>query len=219
MLRESDELYKNHRAFKEFAKQTDIKYLLWCVCDATQKFTLGLGGYGDFWWETYNSGIKETSNIPDIENITFEAHNAALSVNSKVETSKNNLSAADNFKSFIEQTRFSEQSEFYKIVYSALCLKAFGSAEYDILNLCNKLLPWLKCDTAENKYAVGEWERLNSPRSKHNMAQVGINRTVNALIDVGKKAQAKGLYSEALDSGLTNNTYIEKRLYLLKTMK
>ena len=30
--------------------------------------------------------------------------------------------------------------------------------------------------------------------------------------DIGKKAQAKGLYSEALNNGLTNNTYIEKRL-------
>lgn len=213
MLRKSDELYKNHRLFKEFATQTDTKYLLWCVCDATQKFTLEFGGYGDFWWEIYCSAIKKTSHISNIESVTFEVHNAALSINPKVEASKNNLCmVADNFKNFIERTETSKQSVFYKVVYSALCLKAFESAEYDILNLCDKLFPWLKCDFAESPYAVGEWERLNSPRSKHNMAQVGINRAINALIDVGKKTYARELYNEALNNRLTRNIYIEKRL-------
>ena len=44
------------------------------------------------------------------------------------------------------------------------------------------------------------------------MAQVSINRAINTFIDVGKKAQAKELYNEALKNGLTRNTYIEKRL-------
>ena len=61
-------------------------------------------------------------------------------------------------------------------------------------------------------YAVGEWERLNSERTHQNMARVGINRAVNAFIDVGKKEMAKVLYSESLKCGLPKNAYIEKRI-------
>ena len=73
-------------------------------------------------------------------------------------------------------------------------------------------MPFLKEKSFESEFAVGEWERLNAPRSRQNMAQVGINRAINTFIDVGKKAQAKELYNEALKNGLTRNTYIEKRL-------
>ena len=73
-------------------------------------------------------------------------------------------------------------------------------------------MPFLNEKSLESEFVVGEWERLNAPRSRQNMAQVGINRAINTFIDVGKKAQAKELYNEALKNGLTRNTYIEKRL-------
>ena len=106
----------------------------------------------------------------------------------------------------------SENESFYKLVYSSLVLKAFGDETCDILDLCNRILPFLKEDIPDSKYAVGEWERLIAPRSRQNMAQVGINRAINALIDVDRKSQAKELYNETLNNGLTRNTYIEKRL-------
>ena len=91
-------------------------------------------------------------------------------------------------------------------------LKAFGDEEYDILKLCNVILPWLKEESKDSIYAVGEWERLNSERTHQNMARVGINRAVNAFIDVGKKEIARVLYSESLKCGLPKNEYIEKRI-------
>lgn len=44
MLRNSDGLYKNHSEFAKFLSEKPSKYLLWLACDATQRFTLELGG-------------------------------------------------------------------------------------------------------------------------------------------------------------------------------
>jgi len=101
---------------------------------------------------------------------------------------------------------------FYKLVYSSCVLKAFGDEEYDILNLCHQVMPFLNEKSLESEFVVGEWERLNAPRSRQNMAQVGINRAINALIDVDKRETAKELYIEALNNGFNANKYIEGRI-------
>lgn len=161
----------------------------------------------------YAKAIDLNPETTDIERIVFDTHVAALSINPKVETSKSKLYLAkDNFEKFVKDSANPENKMFYKLVYSSLVLKGFGDEEYDIITLCNSIMPFLKEKSFESEFAVGEWERLNAPRSRQNMAQVGINRAINALIDVGKKTQAKELYNEALKNGLTRNTYIEKRL-------
>lgn len=211
--RKSEELYANHLNFCKMLDTMDSKYKFWSVCDATQRFTLELGGYGDFWWENYEKAVYLCPNIENIERIVFDTHAAALSINPKVETSKSRLYLAkDNFEQFVKRSAKLENEVFYKLVYSSLVLKGFGDEEYDILNLCHQVMPFLKEQSPDSEFAVGEWERLNATRSRQNMAQVGINRAINALIDVGKKTKARELYNEALNNGLTNNTYIEKRL-------
>ena len=213
MQRKSKELYANHLNFCKILDNMDSKYKFWSVCDATQRFTLELGGFGDFWWELYEKAVDLNPEITDIERIVFDTHVAAISINPKVETSKTRLYLSkDNFEKFVTNSANYENDGFYKLVYSSLVLKGFGDEEYDILNLCNSVMPFLKEKSPDSEFAVGEWERLNAPRSRQNMAQVGINRAINALIDVGKKAKARELYNEALNNGLTRNTYIEKRL-------
>lgn len=213
MQRKSEELYANHLNFCKLLDNMDSKYKFWSVCDATQRFTLELGGFGDFWWELYAKVIDLNPETTDIERIVFDTHVAAISINPKVDTPKSRLYLAkDNFEKFVKYSANPENEAFYKLVYSALVLKGFSDEEYDILNLCHQVVPFLKKKSFESEFVVGEWERLNSPRSRQNMAQVGINRAVNTFIDVGKKAQAKELYNEALKNGLTRNTYIEKRL-------
>ena len=213
MLRKPEELYANHLNFRKMLVTMDSKYKFWSVCDATQRFTLELGGYSDFWWRLYNEAVDSNPNTADIERIVFDTHVVAISINPKVETPKSRLYfAKDNFEQFVKDSINLENEAFYKLVYSSLVLKGFGNEEYDILNLCHQVMPFLKEKAPDNKFAVGEWERLNAPRSRQNMAQVGINRAINALIDVGKKTQAKELYNEALNNGLNRNTYIEKRL-------
>lgn len=213
MQRKSEELYANHIIFCKMLDTMDSKYKLWSVCDATQRFTLELGGNGDFWWDIYKNALNLNPNTTDIKRIVFDTHVAALSVNPKVEAPKSKLYLAkDNFEKFVMNSANSENEVFYKLAYSSLVLKAFGDEVCDILNLCNRIIPFLKEKAPDSVYAVGEWERLIAPRSRQNMAQVGINRAINALIDVDKKSQAKELYNEALNNGLTRNTYIEKRL-------
>lgn len=213
MQRKAEELYANHLRFCKMLDIMDSKYKFWSVCDATQRFTLELGGYGDFWWDIYKNALDLNPNTTDIERIVFDTHVAAISINLKVENPKSRLYLAkDNFEKFVMNSANSENEAFYKLVYSSHVLKVFGDEACNILNLCNRILPFLKENIPDSEYAVGEWERLNAPRSRQNMAQVGINRAINAFVDVGKKAQAKELYNEALNYGLTRNTYIEKRL-------
>lgn len=213
MQRKAEELYANHLRFCKMLDTMDSKYKFWSVCDATQRFTLELGGFSEFWWELYAKAIDLIPETTDIERIVFDTHVAAISINPKVVTPKSRLYLAkDNFEKFVKYSANPENEAFYKLVYSALVLKGFGDEEYDILNLCHQVVPFLKEKSLESEFVVGEWERLNSPRSRQNMAQVGINRAINTFIDVGKKAQAKELYNEALNYGLNRNTYIEKRL-------
>lgn len=213
MQRKSEELYANHLKFCKMLDTMDSKYKFWSVCDATQRFTLELGGNGDFWWELYKKAVDFNPKTTDIERIVFDTHVAAISINPKVETPKSKVYLAkDNFEKFVMNSENPENEAFYKLVYSSLVLKGFGDEKYDILNLCHQVMPFLKEKLPDSEYAVGEWKRLNAPRSRQNMSQVGINRAINALIDVGKKTKARELYNEALNNGLTNNTYIEKRL-------
>lgn len=213
MQRKSEELYTNHLKFCKMLDTMDSKYKFWAVCDATQRFTLELGGYGDFWWELYEKAVDINPETTNIERIVFDTHISAISINPKVKTPKFRLYLAkDNLEKFIINSSTSETEVFYKLVYSSCVLKAFGDEEYDILNLCNRIMLFIKEIAADSEYAVGEWERLNSPRSAQNMAQVGINRAINALIDVGKSETAKELYIETLNNGFNANKYIEGRI-------
>lgn len=213
MLRKSNELYANHMKFREFLSGIPEKYALWAVCDATQRFTLELGGYGEFWRESYKNAIQANTDIDGIEAIMFATHKAALSLNPKIKENLYNLQFARNcFSDFILKLENTENIKFYKLVYASLCLKAFGEEEYDIINLSYSFLPLLKEKDMDCQYSLGEWERLNGKRSKRSMARVGLNHAVNAFIDTGKKALAKDLYNNALKNGLPTNSYIEKRL-------
>ena len=215
MLRNSDGLYKNHSEFAKFLSEKPSKYLLWLACDATQRFTLELGGFEDFWWNCYKTAISENTAIKAVEPITFECHNATLSVTPMLKTSTEYLPfAKNNFKAFLKSSEISENYIFYKTVYAALCLKAFGQTEYDVFELGTQLLPWLHFDSTPNNLLIGEWKRLNGQRSKHNMATVAINRIVNAFIYRNQTKSAKKLYNRAVNYGMSNNSYIEKRILI-----
>ena len=213
MLRDSGSLYKNHCEFADFLKDKPSKYLFWLVCDATQRFTHELGGFADFWWDCYKNALSKNAGMSGIEAITFECHNAALSVTPAVKTPVGYLELAkNNFRSFLEATEASDNHIFYETFYYALCLRAFGSAERDVFELGMQLLPWLKSDKTQNDFLVGEWKMLNGQRSKYDLARVAVNRAVNALIDTCQKEPARELYNEARAYGLTENAYIEKRI-------
>lgn len=213
MLRDSGNLYKNHCEFSDFLKDKTSKYLFWLVCDATQRFTLELGGFADFWWDCYKNALSKNVGMSGIGAITFECHNAALSVTPAVKTPVGYLELAkNNFRSFLEANESSDNYIFYETLYYALCLKAFGSAERDVFDLGMRLFPWLKSEKSQNDFLIGEWKMLNGQKSKYDMARVAINRAINALIDTGSGEPARELYGEARAYGLSKNAYIEKRI-------
>lgn len=213
MLRDSENLYKNHCEFADFLKDKPSKYLFWPVSDATQRFTLELGGFADFWWDCYKNALSKNVGMSGIGAITFECHNAALSVTPAVKTPVGYLELAkNNFRSFLEANESSDNYIFYETLYYALCLKAFGSAERDVFDLGMRLFPWLKSEKSQNDFLIGEWKMLNGQKSKYDMARVAINRAINALIDTGRGEPARELYNEAKAYGLPGNAYIEKRI-------
>mgnify|MGYP000009352086 FL=1 len=213
MLRDSENLYKNHCEFADFLKDKPSKYLFWPVSDATQRFTLELGGFADFWWDCYKNALSKNVGMSGIGAITFECHTAALSVTPAVKTPVGYLELAkNNFRSFLEANESSDNYIFYETFYYALCLKAFGSAERDVFDLGMRLFPWLKSEKSQNDFLIGEWKMLNGQKSKYDMARVAINRAINALIDTGSGEPARELYGEARAYGLSKNAYIEKRI-------
>ena len=194
-------------------KDKPSKYLFWPVSDATQRFTLELGGFADFWWDCYKNALSKNVGMSGIGAVTFECHNAALSVTPAVKTPVGYLELAkNNFRSFLEANESSDNYIFYETLYYALCLKAFGSAERDVFDLGMRLFPWLKSDKPQNDFLIGEWKMLNGQKSKYDMARVAINRAINALIDTGSGEPARELYGEARAYGLSKNAYIEKRI-------
>ena len=73
MLRKPDEQYTNHQNFYKLLETMDAKYIFWLVCDATQRFTLELGGYGEFWWEIYKNAILSNKTITKLS-LLFLGH-------------------------------------------------------------------------------------------------------------------------------------------------
>lgn len=124
MQRKSEEQYANHLDFCKRLETMDSKYIFWSVCDATQRFTLELGGFGDFWWELYEKALDLNPEATDIERIIFDTHVTAISINPKVETPKARLYLAkDNLEKFAKNSATPENEAFYKLVYSSLCAK------------------------------------------------------------------------------------------------
>lgn len=212
VMRMPDEVYRNHLDFYEFLNSQPKKYKLWCVCDCSQKFTLQFGGYGDFWWELY-SGISGFDDIADIEHILFECHRTAFSYTSKCPVKRETVLAAyDIFSRFLTLCAGSDDLQFYRIIFAALCLKNKIDSGIDIYSLSESFLPLLRSPKQPLKYAYGEWQALNAERSDVNKARVGLNAAVNAFIHIGETNKASKLYKTAVEYGLPTNDYIDSRL-------
>lgn len=215
MMRDPETLYRNHRRFKRHIQTMPAMYRLWLVCDATQRLTLEFGGHIDFWWMVYSETTARY--VPLCENILFEAHRAAFSSTPAIPYDKARARwVKDRFGSFLAAVDGADDARFFRLIYTALCLKQFGETETDILSLCEPFLCDLCLPKEERLFAAGEWGQLNGQRSKQNQKQVGINNAVNALIDSRNTAKARELYLTARQYGLSANPYIEKRMKIVQ---
>ncbi len=211
MRREADALYDNHRRFEAHISAMPAMYRLWLVSDATQRLTLEQGDFGNAWWQWYN---ETTANYdPDCEVALFNAHRAAFYKSPKKQYDyPHALWVKERFESFLKSACHSSSAAFYRLIFTALCLKHFGEAEQDLFTCCEPFFADLRHSTKEPLYAPGEWDALNSHRARSTQAQICINNAINALIDSGNVKQARELYKAAREYGMNANNFIEQRL-------
>ena len=216
MLRKSDELYKNHQKLANSASSIGNGYKFYPVCDTTQRFTLILEGYGDFWHELYRDAVENTAVTGENYRIAYEAHRAAMGVHKQLNIPTAHLQyASARFSDFLGMCKEREEYDFFKLIYDSCCMKAFEATDIDIEKSCTVFYKHLS--TIDNKmlYVVGEWEHLNRQRSLKNQAVVGITAAVNALIDTGEIKRAAELYNDAKQYGLPENTYVNRRIGII----
>lgn len=214
LLKDGHALYNNHNQFlNHLNNQEDTKYLFWLVCDATQRLTLQKDGYGNFWWNVYQNAVESNVNN-DLFFSEFIAHRAALYYNDSFVVSQDQLVfAKSRFEKLLEKAKFSDEYDFYKIVYLSLVSK-YSNEDHskELCKRCENLFVYLNCPQTTNDYLVGEWKSFVTPFDKKKQGIVGISSAINSLIFCNRIKEAKELYYDACAFGLPQNHYIEKRL-------
>lgn len=212
LLRDSRSLYSNHCAFAEYISAEGGCYLYWPVSDATQRLTLEIGGYTEFWWELYSNAVLNNVHREFVF-AEFCAHRAALYVNPLLPHTRNNLSfAIKNFKSFLDRTKDKPEYQFYMTIYLSLASR-FSPVNYsEILSQGKSLLKGLH-NKSDDKTVPGEWDSFTVPFSEYKQSVVGINAAINALLYGEEFKMAKELYNSAIEFGMSKNRYIEGKLY------
>ena len=212
LMRDGENLYKNHKRFAAYLSDKPDKYGFWTVSDTTQRFTLISSGYESFWYELYHNAVENCEITSENYRITYEAHRAALAVHPSLKIPEEHLHYADKkFSEFIQNNKCAENN-FYRIIYLSSIIKAFKRTDIDIESLCSDFFKKLALDDTPSEFVCGEWEHFNRVRSEKNQANVGITAAINALIDIGEMKRATELYNTAIKYGLPHNVYIDKRL-------
>ena len=213
MLRKSEELYKNHLKFADFVSCGRSEYKFYPICDTTQRFTLIMGVYEEFWHELYCDIVENVAVTGESYRVAYEAHRAAMSVHKQLDIPAEHLQyASEKYSDFLDGCKEREEYDFYKLIYDASYMKAFDDTDIDIERSCSKFYDNLNSSDEKTTYVIGEWEHLNRFRSQKNRAVVGITAAVNALIDTGETTRAAELYSFAKQYGLPENVYVNRRL-------
>lgn len=211
-LREGNSLYENHKEFYEYVVNNDPCYLYWLVCDATQRLALEKDGYGAFWWDLYMKAVEQNSHN-ELHFAEFNIHRAALYSNKNYTLTQNNFNfVKQNFENFIVKTKQISENVFYKLIYLSLVSRFTTIDNNEIYGLSRALFEYLSLPHATSEYLCGEWKSFTTPFDKKKQAVVGINSAVNAFIDANDIKMARDLYCEACNAGLSQNSYIERRL-------
>lgn len=212
LLRDGHALRRNHQIFYEHVMSYDKSYLLWLVCDATQRLTLEKDGYSDWWWSLYREAVScNLEKTPLFAE--FCAHRASLYKNSILIPDKERIAfVAESYEAFLEKAKGTPEYLFYRLLFLTSVSIYTSVDKRKIEELSKDMLPNLSDTDEQHDFLVGEWKNFTTPFGKRKCAVVGITSAVNALIDVGESKAARELYRVACENGLPENNYIEKRL-------
>lgn len=233
MLRKSEEQYENHKLFDAHLLKMDEKYLHWLTSDVTQKMTLSIGGYEQFWNERYKYACEKCPMIEENKRIRFESHRAAVAtINDREYPFSENISrfALKNMRTMLDGELLSDFNYgFYNITYFTLVINfsVLIKTEIDEKVLTDShsafvlLLDDLKSDANEpdknTLYLLGTWQSLNGTRAKFNQAAVGIKNYIIALVNAGKYAMALECYKRIEPYNLNYNNYFKHKIELAET--
>lgn len=212
LLKEGNRLFDNHKLFYDYIENHNENYLLWLVCDATQRLTLEHHGYSDFWWNIYKKAITKNQDTTN-HFAHFCAHRAALYNNKTEIHQKQNLDFAINsFRDFLKNTKDTNEYLFYKTIYLSQISSFMSFDKNELKYLCEEWFCYLSQPKIKSKFLIGEWQSFVTPFDKHKQAEIAVNSVINSFIYNDELKLAKHLYQAARSFGLDKNLYIEKRL-------
>ena len=104
MTKDGCALKRNHHVFYERIKAENDRYLYWLVCDATQRLTLEIDGYSDFWWTIYREATAHDRGTESYfaEFLPIEQH-CTIILNSLIHQKTLNMQRQILKNSFIKQ--------------------------------------------------------------------------------------------------------------------
>lgn len=212
LLKDGHLLFDNHKSFYDCIKNQDKKYLLWLVCDATQKLTLEHHGYENNWWQIFKEAIIENQDSANHFTL-FCAYRAALYKNKTTVCKKQNLDfTVSHFQRFLVNIKSTDEYLFYKTIYLSLISGFLPFNRDELEHLCEVWFSLLSQQKNKSSFLIGEWQSFVTPFDKTKQAEIAINSAINAFINNDELKLAKYLYQNARNFGLNKNLYIEKRL-------
>lgn len=231
MLRKSDNELDNHKLFEKQILQMDSKYLHWIVSDGTQKMTLMVGGYEEYWFDLYKFACKQSSKTIENRRIRFESHRASIATPMKIQykfNKENSILALDNMKNMLLELKDDYNYKFYEITYftqhiglDALLGSVSDTVIEESINSFSNIVDLLFYDNNEhddnNEYLLGSWQQLNGKRSKYNQSRAGVGNYIISLVNAGKYKIALNCYEKIVPFNLSISNYFNSKIQLAKS--
>jgi len=219
LQRKSNEQYENHKLFEEHLKKMGKDFLWLLVCDATQRYTLILGGFEKYHNELYLQANKETVITDNNYIIQFHAHSTMVH-HPKSLITKHEDEVADiafsKMRELIKRYENDSQILWMKMMYYDALLgynscRGINSDEVveNSLIVFNELKHYLKHKEIIENSLLGTWEYWNEKRNMYHQARI-INSYLISLIDAGYYDIANKCYSQIDEKEFVNGYFLKK---------
>jgi hypothetical protein len=231
MLRKPDDELANHKLFEKHILQMDSKYLNWIVSDGTQKMTLIVGGYEQYWFDLYKFACRQSVQSAENRRIRFESHRASVAIPIMIEynfNKENSLFALDNMKNMLPELKDDYNYKFYELTYFTQYIGAHTLLDNvsdmvvdESLHSFSNIIKYLSCVANEHDdddiYLIGSWQQLNGVRSKYNQTKCAISNYIISLINAGKHKVALNCYEKMVPYNLSVGSYFNSKIEYAKS--
>lgn len=228
MLRMPEEEMENHKEFEKQVLKMNPKYLYWPVTDSTQRATLYLGGYKEYWDRLYLHALENAPKIPENRIMRFEVNRTTSTVNYMETIYNDEITdiALENMRRIIDEEMTEESDvDFYELIYLCQLINVLqvrresvdsaveqGQAVFGRLIDHDLRIP---CPEVYSPL-IGSWQFWNKRRSPKNYVNVGTTSFTHALINCGRFCEALVCDEATKELGFTRNNYYRNRIQYVK---